>query len=191
MWYNIYVRIIAGRFGGHHLDVPKSCARPTTDRVKESLFSMLEVRDFVKDANVLDLFGGSGALSFEALSRGAKSATIVEIASEGVNIIRKNASKLKVNVDVIKGNSKSPSTLKKLNQTFDLVFIDPPYAFTDDDVQMILTIIIEGRLIDDGVVVLESAILRPVPKDWEEITSKTYGNTVVQILCHIGARGVQ
>ena len=83
-------RVIAGEFGGRALTVPKSGTRPTTDRVREAMFSRLEHAELVRGAVVLDLFAGSGALGFEALSRGASHVTFVDSALPAVRVIEDN-----------------------------------------------------------------------------------------------------
>lgn len=99
--------------------------RPTADRVRETLFSMLTSRlGGFDDLRVADLFAGSGALGLEALSRGASSATFVEKDAGAIAVIRRNAAKLDAPVDVMPGSGLS---LPK-GKTFDLIFADPPYA---------------------------------------------------------------
>ena len=85
-------RIIAGSAGGTRLDVPGQGTRPTSDRVRESLFGALESMDAIDDARVLDLYAGSGALGLEALSRGARSAVLVERGRPAAAVIRRNVS---------------------------------------------------------------------------------------------------
>ena len=112
------MRIIAGRWRGRPLEAPAGVAtRPTADRVRETLFSMLASR-------LADLFAGSGALGLEAMSRGAASATFVEKDAGAVAVIRRNATKLQAAVEVLPGSALS---LPK-GKTFDLILADPPYA---------------------------------------------------------------
>jgi 16S rRNA (guanine966-N2)-methyltransferase len=120
------VRIIAGKWRGRPLEVPPGRAtRPTADRVRETLFSMLASRiGSFGDLRVADLFAGSGALGFEALSRGAAHATFVESDRAAAAAIRRNAEKLGVPVEVLSGSALAlPRT-----DPFDLVLADPPYA---------------------------------------------------------------
>ena len=120
------MRIIAGKWRGRPIDSPPGLAtRPTADRVRETLFSMLASRiGKFDDLRVADLFAGSGALGFEALSRGAESAVFVENDSDAAAVIRRNAEKLGASVQVLTGSAFAlpPS------EPFDLVFADPPYA---------------------------------------------------------------
>jgi 16S rRNA (guanine966-N2)-methyltransferase len=120
------VRIIAGTWRGRPLEAPPGLAtRPTADRLRETLFSMLASRlGSFDELRVADLFAGSGALGFEALSRGAASATFVESDAEAVAVIRRNAEKLGGDVQIL---GVSALALPR-SKPFDLVFADPPYA---------------------------------------------------------------
>ena len=120
------MRIIGGKWRGRPIEAPPGVGtRPTADRVRETLFSMLASRlgDF-EGLRVADLFAGSGALGFEALSRGAASATFVENNSKAAAVIRRNAEKLGVLADVLGGSALALPQ----SDPFDLVFADPPYA---------------------------------------------------------------
>jgi len=120
------MRIIAGKWRGRRIDAPPGMAtRPTADRVRETLFSMLASRlGGFEDLRVADLFAGSGALGFEALSRGAAAATFVDNDQKAIQTIRQNASKLDATVEIRAGSALAlpPSA------PFDLIFADPPYA---------------------------------------------------------------
>src|ERR1051326_412360 len=122
------MRIIAGDWRGRPIEAPPGRAtRPTADRVRETLFSMLASRlGSFEDLRVADLFAGSGALGLEALSRGAATATFVESDAKAVAVIKRNASKLGAidRVRVVAGSALSlPGS-----EPFDLLFADPPYA---------------------------------------------------------------
>jgi len=120
------MRIIAGKWRGRPIAAPAGMAtRPTADRVRETLFSMLASRlGAFDDLRVADLFAGSGALGFEALSRGAASATFVDNDQQAIATIRQNASKLGATIEIRAGSAIAlpPSA------PFDLIFADPPYA---------------------------------------------------------------
>ena len=120
------MRIIAGRWRGRTLEAPSGLAtRPTADRVRETLFSMLASRlGSFEELTVADLYAGSGALGFEALSRGAGSATFVENDPTASAIIRRNAAKLGIEPKLL---SSSALALPRA-EPFDLIFADPPYA---------------------------------------------------------------
>ena len=120
------MRIIAGQWRGRLLEAPPgSATRPTADRVRETLFSMLASRlGTFEDLRVADLFAGSGALGFEAISRGAAQATFVENDAKAAAIIRRNAEKLSASMQIL---ASSALALPRAGP-FDLVFADPPYA---------------------------------------------------------------
>ncbi|MHB1315274.1 MAG: 16S rRNA (guanine(966)-N(2))-methyltransferase RsmD [Christensenellales bacterium] len=120
------VRIIAGHLRSRRIETPEGLAtRPTTDRVREAVFS--KVHHLMPNARVLDLFSGSGAIGMEAVSRGAKEAVLVDKSRDCCALIRKNLEKLAIrNAQVI--NLDYKSALSKLaGQTFDFIYIDPPY----------------------------------------------------------------
>lgn len=122
------MRIIAGRYRGHPLTAPAGrTARPTTDRVREALFSILGAS--VEDAAVLDLFAGSGALGLEAMSRGAARAVFVDASPRALVALRKNCARLGAEpVRVLRGRvEESLPRLVKDGESFDLIFLDPPY----------------------------------------------------------------
>lgn len=147
------MRIISGSRRGHKLyEFEGSKIRPTTDRVKESLFNLIQ--DFVQNSDVLDAFCGSGALAFEALSRGAKSAVCLDIDSESIALADKNAAALKFEGLEIK-KCDANEYLANTDRKFSLIFLDPPYnrGFIEPVIEKIV-----GRnlLTDDGIIVLES-----------------------------------
>jgi 16S rRNA (guanine966-N2)-methyltransferase len=121
------VRIIAGQWRGRLLIAPKGDAtRPTADRTREALFSMLVSRfGSFQDLRIADLFAGSGALGFEALSRGAAHCTFVEQDRPALDALRSNAAKLGVSVDI---RSQSVLALGPVPEPFDLILMDPPYG---------------------------------------------------------------
>lgn len=126
------MRIIAGRWRGRRLEAPAGLStRPTADRTRETLFSMLTSRlGSFEDLRVADLFAGSGALAFEALSRGAASATLVETDTAARTIIARNAATLGAEVTVL---AHSALALRPPAQPFDLVLADPPYTAGSGD----------------------------------------------------------
>lgn len=149
------MRVISGTARGTNLETLEgNNTRPTLDRVKEALFNIIQC-DIV-DANVLDLFSGSGALGIESLSRGAKTCIMCDKSYEAIQIINKNVKKthLEGKAKVIKNDYKK--TLELLQgQKFDVIFIDPPYAL-DIAVSSIKYIIEFNLLADNGIIVLET-----------------------------------
>ena len=173
------LRIIAGEAKGKKLRTLKGRqTRPTSDRVREALFSSLG--DAVRDANVLDLYAGSGALGIEALSRGAARATFVESSKEATEVIRRNLSDTRVGGDSEVVNTTveqffdDPSVL-----AFDLVFLDPPYVMglPEDPLRLLLS----GYLSDDALVVVEvsSRIDAQAPAGYHIVSEKRYGDTTL------------
>jgi 16S rRNA (guanine966-N2)-methyltransferase len=124
----LFLRIIAGTFGGRKLDSPPAktmTTRPMLDRVKEALFDILARR--VEGMRVLDLCSGTGSLGLEALSRGARHVTFVEADSRNVRLIHDNIEKLGVSEKTLLIKGELPGILRRLKGPFDLVFFDPPY----------------------------------------------------------------
>ena len=129
------MRIISGKFKGLKLYSPSNLeVRPTSDRIKESLFSILSTTKYdidIINSNVIDICTGTGALGIEALSRGAKNIYFVDNEQNSLDIVRKNLSKIKfsndekANIKIIKADAKKP--FKNINIIFNIVLIDPPY----------------------------------------------------------------
>ncbi len=121
------LRIIAGNLRGAKLLAPEGDnTRPTTDRIKTTMFDIIAFD--IAEEDVLDLFAGSGALGFECLSRGAKSATFLDIDKNAINIISKNAEKLRVTESAEILNKNYEEYLNSTNKKFGLIFLDPPYS---------------------------------------------------------------
>ena len=178
------MRIIAGEKRGAALFAPRGMdTRPTQDKVKESLFSMIQTE--VRGASVLDLFGGSGALALEALSRGADSAMIVDDHREAIHCIQRNTEKLgfEARIDIFAGDwQRALQLAQRQERQFDLVFLDPPYRLPV--YEKACSALAEGNLLrPEAVVVLEMLISLPATPDerftlWKE---RTYGETLVRI----------
>lgn len=134
-------RIIAGTHKGRRLtSVPTDATRPTSDRVKESLFSRLEGYDALVDAVVVDLFAGSGALGLEARSRGARAVELVDVAEPAVKTLRRNAAIADGGVTVHQSAALSHLQQRGLREAepIELLFLDPPYDWTDAQLAEIL-----------------------------------------------------
>ncbi len=139
-------RIISGVAGSLRLKGPAKATRPTSDRVKESVFAKLESMDVVADARVLDLFAGTGALGLEAASRGARSVTLVEkdsaaaaVCGENLRALRTSLEKQGYLCELKLEKQDVKSFIAKSKTGFDLVFIDPPYEFSNLAMQALLT----------------------------------------------------
>ncbi|MDR6865956.1 16S rRNA (guanine966-N2)-methyltransferase [Microbacterium resistens] len=179
-------RIIAGVAGGMRLDVPGTGTRPTSDRVRESLFAALTSSDAIDGARVLDLYAGSGALGLESLSRGARSADLVEKGRAAATIIRRNAGRigkaLGDGAAVRVHESAVRPFLARATGPYDLVFSDPPYDLADAEMTADL-VALAPLLSPDAVVVIERA-RRSSPPDLdaaglEPIRDRVYGDTTL------------
>ncbi|MFT4128013.1 MAG: 16S rRNA (guanine(966)-N(2))-methyltransferase RsmD [Gordonia sp. (in: high G+C Gram-positive bacteria)] len=176
-------RIIAGRLGGRRLTVPEEGTRPTSDRVREALFSLLAARIDLDGAEVLDLYAGSGALGIEAHSRGAGAVTFVDARRRATSVIGANASALGIARSVQVVTASVASYLAGAPRSFDLVLSDPPYDLDPGLVAADLRRIADGWLAPGGLVVLERARRTTVtwPDSMAVIVEKRYGDTVVEV----------
>ncbi|MET0296194.1 MAG: 16S rRNA (guanine(966)-N(2))-methyltransferase RsmD [Microbacterium sp.] len=176
-------RIIAGRAGSIVLEVPDAGTRPTSDRVRESLFGALESADALRGAAVLDLFAGSGALGLEALSRGAASADLVEKAPKAAAVAQRNALKVgkAAGTTARVHRSSAEFFLRGAAGPYDLVFLDPPYDVDEDDLAATLSALVPA-LAEGASVVIERASRSPEPRLPEGLVamrSKKYGDTTL------------
>jgi 16S rRNA (guanine(966)-N(2))-methyltransferase RsmD len=148
------MRVISGKARGTKLNtIEEKSTRPTLDRVKESLFNIIQSK--VADSNVLDLFAGSGALGIESLSRNANIAYFCEKNHEAVKAIRQNLERTNLLDKAVIVNSDYQECLKKLKEQFDLIFIDPPYK--DDIAVKAVDIIINKNILrKDGIIIIET-----------------------------------
>ncbi|GAA1811958.1 16S rRNA (guanine(966)-N(2))-methyltransferase RsmD [Nesterenkonia flava] len=172
-------RIIAGTHKGRRLAaVPTVATRPTSDRVKESLFSRLEGYNALADAVVVDLFAGSGALGFEALSRGAAALEAVDKAEAAYRTLRKNAEAFGQAAQVHKADALKYLSARS-GAPIELLFLDPPYQLTDEELHKILALSVP-QLHEAATVVVERDARSPEPH-WpsglELFHEKTYGST--------------
>lgn len=178
-------RIIAGTSGGRRLLVPAGAlTRPTSDRVREALFSRLEHQAWLDGTAVLDLFAGSGALGLEAASRGAASVVLVEQAPAALRALRANVAALGLSdVRAVSGSVQGflDSTEAPLGP-FDLVLADPPYPETEPRVARVLQALADRWLSDDALVVMERSTRSPEPT-WpaglHRTDQRSYGETTL------------
>lgn len=158
-------RIVAGSAKGRTLAVPKSGTRPTSERVREALFSHLDHMNVLEEATVLDLYAGTGALGLEALSRGASSATLVEKASGAARVATANVRSTGLSARVVTADSRAylgGRSAEPLSGEVDLVFIDPPYDIAEEE----MTAVLEGLapwIGPDALVVVERSTRAPAP----------------------------
>jgi len=179
-------RIVAGSARGRRLTVPPRGTRPTSERAREALFSSLEHLGVVEDCAVLDLFAGSGALGLEAASRGASRVVLVDMARSAINVLKKNVAQVRDDVqDVTVVQQRAGQFLTRASgdedesERFDLVFIDPPYDFSDHSIANILAALADNWLHLDAVVVVERGAKAAEPQwppEWEPRKPRKYGD---------------
>jgi 16S rRNA (guanine966-N2)-methyltransferase len=193
-------RIISGLAGGRRIHTPPgSGTRPTSDRVREALFSRLEHLDVVQHANVLDLYAGSGALGLEAASRGAASVLLVESDRAVAAVVRKNIAELGlpgvslgVRADTVERallSGPAPDGAR-----CDLVLADPPYDVTEEALGNVLALLVTHRWLSaDALVVVERSARSPEPR-WpaglDGAGERRYGETKMWFADFAGPRGV-
>ncbi|MBQ9993049.1 MAG: 16S rRNA (guanine(966)-N(2))-methyltransferase RsmD [Firmicutes bacterium] len=172
------MRIISGKNRGRHLVAPKGMnTRPTADRVREAMFNVLA--PYLEAAKVLDVFGGTGAFSLEALSRGAESAVILDKDRKAQAAIAQNIELCGEGgrAKLLKGDSLQ--LLPTLQRSFDLIFLDPPYA--KDLLFPAISLILKYNLInDEGIVIIETAVGNDMSELPLEIRKESiYGDTKI------------
>ena len=175
-------RIVAGRAGGRRLKVPPQGTRPTSERVREALFNALESAGELRDARVLDLYAGSGALGLEALSRGAADALFVESDRRAVQVLRTNVAGLGLGGAVRLGTVDGVLA-QQAEKPFDLVLADPPYAVDAARLGVMLTALAAGGWIAGGGLVIIERARRDGEPDWpagfESLRTMNHGDTAL------------
>ena len=176
------MRVITGKARGVVLKTPTGMTtRPTTDRVKEALFSIIQFE--IPGAAVLDLFGGTGQLGIEALSRGAKSAVFVDAGEPACRLIRENLQRTRLEADAKVIRSDYLAYLNRCKEKFQIIFLDPPYAevFLENALKCITEIDI---LQSGGIIVAERPLGKDLPWEFEGYTRSKdykYGNTLLTV----------
>lgn len=180
-------RIIGGLVGSRKLTSPAKSTRPTSDRIRESIFSSLESKDVLHGANVLDLYAGTGALGLEALSRGSKKAVLVESNKQAAAVCIKNSRLIQDALaeedhEVVAKVQIQPvqKFLETSSESFDLVFIDPPYEITNAEVEKNLQSLSKLLTSKSLVLVERSARAEPIAAEgYQLLETKTFGDTAV------------
>ena len=176
------MRVITGKARGVALKTPEGLqTRPTTDRVKEALFSIIQFD--IPGTRVLDLFGGTGQLGIEALSRGAKSAVFVDEREEACRLIRENLRRTRLEQDAQVVRSDYLAYLSRCREKFGIIFLDPPYAevFLENSLKRITEIDI---LESGGIMVAERPLGKELPWDFPGYTRSRdykYGKTLITL----------
>ena len=182
-------RIIAGAAASVRLQVPARGTRPTSDKVREALFSSLESSFDFADARVLDLYAGSGALGLEALSRGAASTLLVERAATAARLTAANADAVAARVPGARAEAVAMPVRRFLEgrapaPEFDLVFIDPPYELADAELVADL-VALRPLVSPEALVIVERSARRgalELPEGWALWRRREYGDTALDLL---------
>lgn len=165
------MRVIAGKAKGTKLNsIDDLSTRPTLDRVKEPLFSIIQ--NYLEEAYVLDLFAGSGALGIESLSRGSNQATFCDKSYKVIKILKENLQKTRLEEQSIVINQDYKKCLEQVNSKFNVIFVDPPYKM-DIGVDAVKRILNLNLLAKDGIIILET--------DEEERDIKELENLEIEI----------
>ena len=180
------LRIIGGELKGKKLyTIPGTLIRPTSDRLRESIFNILSY--LVKGAVVLDLFAGTGALGIEALSRGAKSAVFIDNNKKALSVVERNIQSCAVDnmSQIIRWNIvKNLNCIKSVDSKFNLVFMDPPYNKGLIEPSLI-NLYDSGSLGKDACIIVEHTPFEPVPgdcKQFELADQRKYGKTLISFI---------
>lgn len=177
------MRIIAGKARGKKLLSPETIeTRPTLDRVKEAMFSMIQ--GYIPEANVIDVFAGTGSLGLEAASRGAKEVYLIDKSNSTFPLLKRNVENLRFGDFCVPLNMDSYDALRMLNKKgiiFDIIFIDPPYC--REMIPEAIKIVKENSMLNrDGIIVTKIDTIEEIYNGYEDIVlfkSKKYGNTTV------------
>lgn len=174
------MRVVGGTLGGRTLHAPRGRGtRPTQDRVREALFSILHD---VRGAGVLDLFAGSGALAIEALSRGAAAATLVDTSKDSIAAIRRNLQDLELDAEIRKSTATAfLKHAKSEHRQYDLVFVDPPYSL-GSGLRERLSAALPPVLAPGARVIVESDRRAPLGLEGLDLAAeRRYGDTLIRI----------
>ena len=174
------MRIISGKYKGRYItgfDIDGT--RPTMDRVKESLFGMIQ--DYISDSSCLDLFAGSGSLGIEALSCGAKECYFVDNNINIINIIKKNINTIENAFRIKKDFKNALKEFSNQNKTFDVIFLDPPYKL--NLINPAINIILENNLLkDNGIIICEYETEKINTNNLKIFKERKYGSKKIIIL---------
>jgi 16S rRNA (guanine966-N2)-methyltransferase len=161
-------RIVAGAAKGRRLSVPSRGTRPTSERAREALFNSLQSWLDLPGAAVLDLFAGSGAVGLEALSRGAEAAWLVESDRAAAEVVRRNIAAVALpGAQLHRAPAAAFLAGRRPDRRFELAFLDPPYAFADDQLASLLATLVDVWLAEDAVLVVERSA-RGEPPRWPD-----------------------
>jgi len=151
----MHIRIISGKYKARRITAPKNLPiRPTTDRAKEALFNILTNHYYIPELKILDLFTGSGSISYEFASRGSKDIQAIDANYSVIKFVQKTAASFDFPIRVIKNDA--VKFLEKTSDTYDLIFADPPYDLDKEIQQKMIDICFDRKLLkEDGLFILE------------------------------------
>jgi len=173
------MRIITGKFKGRSIPVPKTgLLRPTSDRAKEALFSVIDARTYFDGTRILDLFAGSGSLGLEAISRGAANCVFIDIEQDHIKHIEKMGRDLRIEKQIRTFAMDVEQYLEIYTGGFDFIFADPPYDYFDIP-GLVETILSGNWLNEDGWFILEHEKKHDFEPHKHCVFSKAYGRTVI------------
>jgi 16S rRNA (guanine966-N2)-methyltransferase len=177
-------RIVAGTVGGRQIAVPPAGTRPTSDRVREAMFSVLQARMDLDGARVLDLYAGSGALGLEALSRGAAHARFVESDRRAAAVLRRNIADLALpGAEITVAAVQTVLAQRSPDAPYDLVLLDPPYGLDDASLARVLAALADGGWPAPGALLVVERSARSAAPAWPDgavaIIERRYGDTRV------------
>jgi 16S rRNA (guanine(966)-N(2))-methyltransferase RsmD len=178
---------VAGAAGGRRIAVPSRGTRPTTDRVRESLFNVLAARLDFDGLAVLDLYAGSGALGLEALSRGASRAVFVESDARAAAVITANIATLQLSGAMVRRGTVAAVVAAGATAPVDLIFADPPYDVADGAVEAVLAGLTEHGWVAEGTLaVVERGRGGALswPAGWDLLRERKYGGTRLELACY-------
>ncbi len=170
------VRVVAGKYRRINLEGPKGDGiRPTMDRAKEGLFNVINMN--INEASFLDLFSGTGAMAIEAISRGcnATQTTMVDASNDAIKLIKNNVAKIEEEPQVIKADVFN--YLSRETKQYDYIFMDPPYNMSLNDIQKIMSSIVENKILaEDGQIIFEFETKKGIEFSGVELVKfKKYG----------------
>lgn len=175
------MRIITGLLKGRHITLPKGLSiRPTSDRTKEGIFSIIGARKVIQNARVLDLFAGSGNLGFEAISRGAQHVMAVDKNNTCTNFIEETAEEFGISDQLITRTASTEQFLSTPSVPYDIVFADPPYPYPEIPA-LITTILSDSWLNVNGWLILEHDKRHDFSDHKHCFITRSYGRTIVTI----------
>ncbi len=184
----MHIRIISGTYKGRRISAPKNLPiRPTTDRAKEALFNILNNKVYIPELKILDLFTGSGSISYEFASRGAKKITAVDNNYHVIKFVKKISGEFDFPIQTVKKDV--IKFLEKTGETYDLIFADPPYDLEPEKMRKIINLIFQRKILNkNGIFVLEHKEQLDFSDEKHFVEKRKYGISVFSFFQNTGTR---